>query len=118
MLIIKKKYVDRAAIRRGIYPDNSPIRKDWEDDSYDTSRKGYKVFRLKLDLIIKGISFFKRWAGRKGHGLGRDGTGILDPVQLVTIMEQQDLVPALGKIPRMFLKHCKKQLGGMRSYIN
>ncbi|CAG8788247.1 28836_t:CDS:2, partial [Racocetra persica] len=27
------KYVDRAAIRREIHPDNSPIRKDWEDVS-------------------------------------------------------------------------------------
>ncbi|RHZ44118.1 hypothetical protein Glove_757g18 [Diversispora epigaea] len=92
----KKKYVDRAAIRRGIYPDNSPIRKDWEDDSTIPQEKDISV-QTKIGSDNKGNKLLQKMGWKEGQGLGRDGTGILDPVQLVTNNGTAGLGAGLGK---------------------
>ncbi|CAG8457946.1 5346_t:CDS:2 [Dentiscutata heterogama] len=77
------KYVDRAAIRREIHPDNSPIRKDWEDISRINSEIEVNV-QTKIGSENRGNKLLQKMGWKEGQGLGCNGTGILDPVQLVT----------------------------------
>ncbi|CAG8573127.1 3260_t:CDS:1 [Racocetra fulgida] len=76
------KYVDRAAIRREIHPDNSPIRKDWEDVSGTNSEIEINV-QTKIGSENRGNKLLQKMGWKEGQGLGCNGTGILDPVQLV-----------------------------------
>ncbi|CAI2195891.1 6759_t:CDS:2 [Funneliformis geosporum] len=78
-----KKYVDRAALRREIHPDNGPVKKDWEDIS-QVSAEETKNLQTKIGSDNKGNKLLQKMGWKEGQGLGRHGTGILDPVQLIT----------------------------------
>src|SRR5438045_3076995 len=77
------KYVDRAALRREIHPDNSPVKKDWEDISQISTVEA-KDFQTKISFDNKGNKLLQKMGWKEGQGLGRNGTGILDPIQFVT----------------------------------
>ncbi|RIA80570.1 hypothetical protein C1645_745149 [Glomus cerebriforme] len=77
------KYVDRAALRREIHPDNGPIKKDWEDVS-QVSTIEVKNFQTKIGSDNKGNKLLQKMGWKEGQGLGRNGTGMLNPIQFVT----------------------------------
>ncbi|CAB4415293.1 unnamed protein product [Rhizophagus irregularis] len=77
------KYVDRAALRREIHPDNAPIKKDWEDTSQNSTIE-VKNFQTKIGSDNKGNKLLQKMGWKEGQGLGRNGTGMLNPIQFVT----------------------------------
>ncbi|CAG8492831.1 3599_t:CDS:2 [Funneliformis caledonium] len=79
----QKKYVDRAALRREIHPDNGPVKKDWEDIA-QVSAEEAKNLQTKIGSDNKGNKLLQKMGWKEGQGLGRHGTGILDPVQFIT----------------------------------
>ncbi|CAG8595090.1 1212_t:CDS:2 [Ambispora gerdemannii] len=78
------KYIDRAALRREIRPDNTPVKKlnslDEDLDSFPTQSSQNK----RLGSENKGNMLLQKMGWKEGQGLGRAGGGIVNPIDVLT----------------------------------
>jgi hypothetical protein len=93
---VREHYTDRAARRQHLYKSTAAKRGNREADSSEAvgsrddeapqpaarlQRPGPEVTQLQPPPENKGRSLLKRMGWKEGEGLGRENTGIVDPIQ-------------------------------------
>ena len=91
---VREHYTDRAARRQPLYKPAAAKRGNREADSSEAvgsrddeaplarlQRPGPEVTQLQPPPENKGRSLLKRMGWKEGEGLGRENTGIVDPIQ-------------------------------------
>lgn len=92
---VRELYTDRAARRQHLYKSTAAKRGNQDDSSEAVGsrddeaplpaarlqRPGPEVTQLQPPQENKGRSLLKRMGWKEGEGLGRENTGIVDPIQ-------------------------------------
>ncbi|CAG8518407.1 3316_t:CDS:2 [Ambispora leptoticha] len=79
------KYIDRAALRREIRPDNRPVKKSKTVDHEDLDYVPAQISQNKrLGSENKGNMLLQKMGWKEGQGLGRAGGGIINPIDVLT----------------------------------
>ncbi|KAG9287349.1 hypothetical protein G9A89_023720 [Geosiphon pyriformis] len=109
----RKKYIDRAALRREIRPDNAPVKKERPEENDRTPTPSSQS--KKLGSENKGNLLLQKMGWKEGQGLGRGGGGMINPIDVMTNEGRRGL--GSGGIKKAISSDCMNEIGESRETL-